>query len=100
MFLWNSIYNLGEYYRASFISDGYRMLYDLQPLFPGASGVDQLVEIIKVQVIYFFKFRIVIIQKLHFSPSIYLFIYLILPLLPGLFYIRYWGHQPERKLSA
>lgn len=97
MFLWNSIYNLGEYYRASFISDGYRMLHDLQPLFPGASGVDQLVEIIKVQVIYFFKFRIVIFKS---YISHLQFIYLILPLLPGLFYIRYWGHQPERKLSA
>lgn len=43
-------------YGASFDFWWFQNVAWLQPLFPGESGVDQLVEIIKVQVIYFFVF--------------------------------------------
>lgn len=62
----------------------------MQPLFPGESGVDQLVEIIKVEVIYYFNLYLL------FS----LWCILLAFLYVALFCFRYWARQPERKLSA
>lgn len=61
----------------------------LQPLFPGESGVDQLVEIIKVRMTFclldLLLFFLFLLSDFYFFPSTW---------------IRYWEHQPERKSSA